>query len=85
MNAPRTVSQAYVMGISEGRATWQRLERDGIADLQHARECLGHVRECLAMGFAGDVRDMMKGEQDFWLQRIKVLAEQAARPNPIAA
>lgn len=83
MNAARTVSHAYVMGIGEGRAMWQRLERDGIANLQHARECLGHVRECLAMGFSGDVRDMMKGERDFWRQRIKVLAEQAARPSPI--
>ncbi len=84
MNAPRTVSQAYVMGISEGRAMWRQLERDGIADLQHARECLGHVRECLAMGFAGDVRDMMKGERDFWLQRIKLLVEQGAREGVTA-
>lgn len=81
---PQTVTHAYVMGIGEGRAMWQRLEREGRANLDAARECLGHVRECLAMGFAGDIAEMMRGERDFWLQRIKVLAEMQAREGVAA-
>ncbi len=80
----RTVTHAYVMGIGEGRAMWQRLDREGRANLESARECLGHVRECLGMGFAGDIAEMMRGERDFWLQRIKVLAEMQAREGVAA-
>lgn len=75
----QTVSQAYLLGIREGRAFWGQLQKDGIADLAHAREALANCGECLAMGFAGELRDMMRGERDFWLQRIKVLVEQGAR------
>lgn len=78
------ISQAYLMGIREGRAFWHRLEKDGIADLQHAREALANCRECLAIGFVGDIRDMMRGERDFWLQRIKLLVEQGAREGVAA-
>ncbi len=80
----KTVSQAYVMGIQEGRAMWQCLQSEGRANLASARECLGHVRECLSMGFAGDIAEMMRGERDFWLQRIKVLAEMQAREGVAA-
>lgn len=81
---PQTVSHAYLMGIQEGRAMWQRLGGEGRADLASARECLGHVQECLAMGFTGEIRDMMRGERDFWQQRIKVLAEMRAREGEAA-
>ena len=77
----QTVTHAYLMGIREGREFWQKMEREGRANLETAQECLGHVRECLGMGFAGDLRDMMRGERDFWLQRIKLLAEQRARES----
>ena len=81
---PQTVTHAYLMGIREGREFWQLLEREGRANLESARECLGNVRECLAMGFAGEIRDMMKGEQAFWEQRIKLLIEQRAREGVAA-
>lgn len=81
---PQTVTHAYLMGIREGREFWQLLEREGRANLESARECLGHVQECLAMGFTGEIRDMMRGERDFWQQRIKVLAEMRAREGEAA-
>lgn len=81
---PQTVTQAYLMGIGEGRAMWRQLESEGRANLETARECLGHVRECLGMGFAGDVAEMMRGERDFWNQRIKVLTEMRAREGVAA-
>jgi hypothetical protein len=66
----QTVSQAYLLGIREGRALLRQFERDGIAGLDTARGALENSRECLAMGFSGDMREAMKGERDFWAQQV---------------
>lgn len=78
----QTVSQAYCMGISEGRALLRQFERDGIADLETARRALANCDECLAMGFSGDMRDTLKGERDFWRNQVKrMMAQQAVSKN----
>jgi hypothetical protein len=84
MNAPRVVSAEYVQGITDARALWRIFERDGIADLQHAREALANVEQCLGMGFGREVRDSLKGERDFFRQRVKLLAETRAREGVAA-
>lgn len=73
----QTVTQAYLLGIREGRATLRGLESQGFTvDRQLARDVLANVKECLAMGFSGDMRDMMRGERDFWAGQVKRLALQ---------
>jgi hypothetical protein len=84
MGAVKTVSQAYVMGISEGRALWRTFEAQGIANLETAREALANCETCLGMGFAADARDMLKGERDFWRQRVKLLAAARASQGVVA-
>jgi type VI protein secretion system component VasF len=80
----QTVTQAYVMGITDARALWRQFERDGIANLETARDALKNCEDCLAMGFAGDVREMLKGERDFFRQRVKLMAETRAREGVTA-
>jgi hypothetical protein len=80
----QTVSHAYCIGITEGRAFWRQLEKEGRANLETAREALATSEQCLAMGFGGDIRDSIRGERDFWRQRIKLLAEQRAREGAAA-
>lgn len=84
MNAPRVVSAEYVQGIADARQLWQQFQKDGIADLQHAREALANVEQCLGMGFGRKVRDSLKGERDFFRQRVKLLAEARAREGVTA-
>jgi hypothetical protein len=82
MSAPHTVSQAYLVGISEGRSLWRQFEREGEANLATAKACLATVETLLGESFAGDMREAFKGERDFWRQRVKLLAEARARPIP---
>ena len=79
MNAPQTVSQAYLLGISEGRAMLQTHERlNGPLSLTDARQFLRNCEDCLGMGFSGETLDCLKGERDFWRLKVKRLAEARA-------
>ena len=80
MAAPKSVSQAYLLGISEGRATLRQFQRDGIATRETIRAALENSRECLAMGFSGDAREAIKGERDFWASQLAKSLQQGARP-----
>ena len=67
----KTITQAYLRGIREGRETLQQFERDGIANLETARAALANCKELLGMGFADEMRDSFRGERDFWKNQIK--------------
>jgi len=70
----RTVTQAYLLGISEGRAAFRALGPgdDLSAD---ARTTLDILQTLLRQGFAGDMRDCLRGERDFWRNQVKQLSK----------
>ena len=72
----KTISQAYLLGIQEGRALMRQFERDGIPiTLETARSAAANVTECLSMGFAGEMRDCLRGERDFWARQCLQLTK----------
>lgn len=75
MAAPKTVSQAYLLGISEGRALLRLFKADGIADLNTFKAALANCEALL--GFAGDTRDCIKGERDFWRNQISKMERES--------
>lgn len=81
MNAPQTVSGAYLLGIREGRDLHKQFVADGIATLETFRGALDNCETLLRKGFSGDMRDLFKGERDFWRKQIGKLASNgSARP-----
>jgi hypothetical protein len=60
-----TVSETYLMGIREGR---EFLKRYPDSDPQHEYEA---CRRTLREGFSGVMAEFMRGERDFWKNRIK--------------
>lgn len=69
MSAP--VSQAYLLGIREGRALLRTLQRDGIANGDTFRAALANAQAQLRQGFAGEMRDALRGERDFWRAQVR--------------
>jgi hypothetical protein len=65
---PSTYSAEYIAGIQEGR----QLKRLTNPDLAMMREfhasCVATMREFSA----GPVKDLLKGERDFWQNQIKI-------------
>jgi len=65
-NMTKYVSQEYIDGILEGRAA---LERDG---MEYAHDHLdGCERLCRKFDAQSPVGQMLRGERDFWRNRIK--------------
>ena len=61
-------TQAYIMGIKEGRAlltATPSLDRVDIMDI------IDNLTSTLKRGFSGDVADMLRGERDFWKNQLK--------------
>lgn len=76
----QTVTQAYLLGIREGRQQWRQFERDGIANLETARRALANANECLAMQFSGEMRDYICGERDFYNRQVaRLMAANACK------
>ena len=71
----QTVSQAYLLGISDGRLLLKRFRADGIADLDTFKAALTNCEELLGQGFASDMRDCLRGERDFWRNQVKRLTQ----------
>ena len=72
MTAPlKTVSQAYLLGISDGRETLKLFQQQGMADLATFKAELANCEAMMRQGFAGDMRDCFKGERDFWRNQVK--------------
>ncbi len=80
MAKAQSVSQAYLLGIREGRAMLRQLERDGMATIETIRRALQNSRDCLELGFHGEARDAIKGERDFWSNQLARLQRERARP-----
>lgn len=75
----QSVSQAYLLGIREGRAMLRQLERDGLATVETIRRALQNSRDCLELGFHGEARDAIKGERDFWSNQLARLQRERAK------
>lgn len=69
------VSQAYLLGIREGRAMLRRFASDGIADIATLR---AHLANCSTKGLAGDMLEFSRGERDFMRNQIAKLAGELA-------
>ena len=73
-----TVSQAYLLGISEGRAALRYLQARGEYEgLPDARAMLATSERLLGQGFAGEMRDCLKGERDFWRNQISKMERES--------
>lgn len=67
MNSHRqTISEEYLMGISEGR----HLLMTNNPDLQDMRAFLNSCEATMKEFGPGPVKDMLKGERDFWRLQI---------------
>ena len=69
-----TVSQAYLIGISEGRAEMRQFQRNGIPiDLETIARVLENCAQCLAMRPGDELRESFKGQRDFWRHQLAKL------------
>ena len=64
-----TVTDAYLLGIREGRDLLRSL--DAAPTLNEMRAFADNCATQLKRGFSGEMRDVFKGERDFWLNQIK--------------
>lgn len=63
----QTVTQAYLLGIREGRETLAMFQREGMADCATIR---AHLANCRAKGFSGDMAEFTRGERDFFARQL---------------
>jgi hypothetical protein len=63
----KTVTTEYLAGIREGREYLNSHK----PDVQEMTLILANVRETAKLFSAGPVKDMLKGERDFWINQIK--------------
>ena len=66
-----TVSEAYLIGVSEGRSLLKRLKADKLDSLETRRSALLNVQTRLKMGFGGEMREALRGERDFWKLQVE--------------
>jgi hypothetical protein len=66
----QTYTQAYLLGIREGRETLQRFVVDGIADPATMR---AHLANCSAKGLSGEMAEFTRGERDFFRNQLAKL------------
>jgi len=64
----KPISQAYIMGIKEGRAL---LTAEPSFSRSEILDIIDNLTSTLKRGFAGDVADMLRGERDFWKNQLK--------------
>lgn len=62
-----TVSEAYILGIKEGRSF---LSNNPDLTLQEMAGCAENCKR-LARDFSQPLKDTFKGERDFWINQIK--------------
>jgi hypothetical protein len=71
-----TVTQAYLLGIREGRAMLQRFASDGIVDAATIRAHLANLAS--QKGLSGDMQEARRGERDFFARQLAKLEGKAA-------
>jgi hypothetical protein len=69
------MSAEYLLGIRKGRELFEREK----PDLDMMREFLASTIATSREFSAGPVKDMLKGERDFWRNRIKLEIEKISR------
>lgn len=62
------VSQYYILGIKEGRSF---LSHNPDLTVQDMKECADDCKR-LARDFSQPMKDVFKGERDFWINQIKM-------------
>lgn len=68
----QTVSEAYLIGIKEGRSflrDWIR--RNGELTPGQIEGFIQNLNKLLKQGFAYPMNDTFRGERDFWLNQLK--------------
>jgi len=66
------VSEAYLLGIKEGRDNLRWLKSQGEeVDYDRMIELLENIKAVLRMGFPDEMADFLRGERDFWKNQIK--------------
>jgi hypothetical protein len=75
MTHKQTVSAEYLMGIREGRELFER-EKPNLAMM---REFLASTIATAQEFSPGPIKDMLRGERDFWRNRIKLEIEKNSR------
>lgn len=63
----KPITQAYIMGIKEGRSM---LQSNPDFTLDDMRQCAENCKR-LARDFSGELKDVFRGERDFWKHQIK--------------
>ncbi len=70
----QTVSESYVLGIGEGRAVLDAHLRNGVSHAEAIESEIAGLRTLLAQGFDATMRDLFRGQLDFFLRQQKRLA-----------
>lgn len=65
----QTVTQEYLDGIREGRELWNTLAPE--CRLEEAPAYLANVEATMRTFSAGPVKDLLRGERDFWRNQIR--------------
>lgn len=72
MNAEKTVSEAYLMGIRDERELLQQDADEFARDpLAFSKAMLASVRLTLNQGYSGDMAEYMRGSRDFWANQVR--------------
>ena len=69
-----TVSDDYLLGISEGRTflrAWPEYNRGEAMTVDDMRQCEAACSANMARGFSGAMREVFRGERDFWRNQIR--------------
>jgi len=67
----KTVSESYLLGIAEGRELLRQYGPWSRDDMQRMAE---NLHDLARQGFAPEMRDMFKGERDFWRNQLRKAA-----------
>ena len=59
------VTEAYLLGIREGRAAMNAAIGSGIDRAEYLRSEMATLRPLKTQGFSGDMREMFRGQLDF--------------------
>lgn len=66
----QTLTAEYVAGISEGRKFWRTMSPTERAI--DAPAILANIEDTMREFGAGPVKDMLRGERDFWRNQIRL-------------
>ena len=65
------VSQAYVLGITEGRASLKYVTANGIDRDSYLASAISNLKALLAQGYSGEARESLRGQFDFARNQLR--------------